>query len=124
MPLGFCFWLLAFGLMVRRMTAAPRFRSLQGWDSTELPSSRAQATQKFALIHPVFERFFAVNEHDWNFVRELPPKLLVRIDIHAAPGESTTSVQLLQALFDDVAQVTPSSGIQNHLGRAIHATKV
>jgi len=66
-------------------------------------ASRAQPSQKFALIHPIFESLFAVDEHDWNFVRELTSQLLVRIDIHAAPGESAASVQLLQAFLDDVA---------------------
>jgi hypothetical protein len=83
-----------------------------------------QFSQKFLLVHAVLESFAAVDEDDRNLVVELAAKIGVRINIDLLPGESSTSRELEQTLFDDFTQMAAFAGIDYDAARLWHAGEI
>ena len=50
-----------------------------------------QLAKKLPLIHPILERLSPIDEHDGDFVIELPAKFQVGINVNLAPSESAVS---------------------------------
>jgi hypothetical protein len=69
----------------------------------------------------VLEGFAAVDEDHRHFIRELPAKVLVGIDVDFFPGESALALQFFKAFFNYLAEVTSLSGVNYYFARLRHA---
>ena len=70
--------------LVRNMAGMIVAESTESSDAEDLAR---QLPQKFLLVHAVLEGLAPIDEHDRNFVIELPPQFAVAIHIHFLPGE-------------------------------------
>ena len=83
-----------------------------------------QLAQEFALIHVVLEGFAAVDEDDGDFVGELAAELLVGVDIDFLPAEQAAALELDQAFFDDLAEMTALPRVDEDLAGVGHGRSV
>src|SRR5579883_2067177 len=90
------------------------------WKDGRGGTSAGQLAQEFALVHVVLEGLAAVNEDHRDLVGELPPQLLVRIDIHFLPAEQAPALELHQALLDDLAEMAPLPGVNEDFAGGVH----
>lgn len=72
------------------------------------------------LVHTVFESLAAIDEDYRHFVGELPAKIVVRVDIHFSPRETTAPVKLADRLLDDLAEVAALPRIYDDLTKTGH----
>lgn len=61
-----------------------------------------------------------VDEYDWHFINELAFKPVVGFDVHFARQEAAPAFQFDQLFFHDLAKMTASSRVHDHL-RQLHA---
>jgi hypothetical protein len=73
------------------------------------------------LVHPVFESLSPVDENHGNLVVVETAHLGVRIDVDLTPVKTAALVQLHQAFFDNLAEMTSLAGINNDLAYGRHA---
>jgi len=89
-------------------------------ESEKLESARSltsQLSQELALVHAIFESFPAVDENDWDFVVIQASKFGISVDIHFVPGKAALSRKLVQALFDDLAEMASFARINHDAGK-------
>jgi len=55
---------------------------------------RLYFAQVLVLVHVVLKGFAAINKHHRNFIIELPPKLVVGVDIYFLPSEAAPALEL------------------------------
>jgi hypothetical protein len=79
-----------------------------------------QLLQELLFVQAIFEGFTAVNENDRNFVRELSPELVIRLDVNFPPAKASPAFQLCELLFDDLAEVTSFPGIYDDFAQEGH----
>jgi hypothetical protein len=72
-------------------------------EAHEIPSLAGEPLEKFALIHPVLERFAAIDEDDGHLVGELAPQFIVRVHVDLTPLKAASALQFRQCLFNDLA---------------------
>src|SRR5580658_3045916 len=79
----------------------------------EIPAMElaGKLTQKFLLVHAVFEGFTAVDEDHRDFVIELAAKFGVAVNVDFPPGETAPARKLGEAFFHDFAEMAPLAGI-------------
>jgi hypothetical protein len=98
-------------------------RSIQGAivterDEFERPTSlTGELSQELALVHVILESFPAVDENDWDFVIILASKFGVSVHIDFVPGEAALTRKLVQALFDDLAEMASFARINHDAGK-------
>jgi len=83
-----------------------------------------ELSEKLLLVQAVLERLSPVDEHDWNFVGELAPELIVGLNINLAPAKPSPAFQLDELFFDDLAQVTSLAGINHDFAEEGHPRRV
>jgi hypothetical protein len=72
-------------------------------EAHEIPSLVGEPPQKFPLIHPVLERFTAIDEDYGHLVGELAPQFIVRVHVDLTPLKAASALQFRQCLFNDLA---------------------
>src|SRR5258706_2828391 len=80
-----------------------------------------QPSQKFPLVHAVFESLTSVDKYHWDFVIELPSQFAITIHIHFVPRETAPAGELRKTLLHHLAKVTPFARIDHDLARLRHA---
>jgi len=90
----------------------------------QVPLVTGELAEKFLLVHPVLEGLAPVDEDDGNLVIVEAAKLGIAVDIDLAPIKPAALVQLAQAFFDDLAEMTSSAGIHHNLARLRHGWEV
>jgi hypothetical protein len=85
------------------------------------PSLSTQFAQEFLLIHAVFECLAAIDEDYGDLVGIEKTDFVVGIYVDLTPGEAATLVELDDALFDDLAEMTSLAGINDDFPRLHHA---
>src|ERR1700687_5415320 len=83
-------------------------------------NSSAQFAQELPFIHPVLKSLAAVDEDHGDFVVIEPPDLGIRVDVDFTPGEAALFVELVEALLDDLAEMTSLAGINDDFTRLRH----
>jgi hypothetical protein len=61
----------------------------------------------------ILESFAAVDEHYRNFIVELPPEFVVRVDVDFAPGKSSAAGELGKTLLHHFTEVASLAGVDN-----------
>jgi len=74
-----------------------------------------QLPQKFPLVHAVLEGLAPIDEHNRNFVIELPPQFVVAIHIHFLPGETATAGEFRKTLLHQLAKMTTLPRVNHDL---------
>jgi len=88
---------------------------------TNEQDSRAQFAEKFLLVHVVLKGFAAVDEDYGNLVVIAAADFDVGVYVDFTPGEAATLVELDDALFDDLAEMTSLAGINDDFARLLHS---
>lgn len=100
-------------------------RAIHRYEQFQLSRDLAgQFTQEIAFVHVILKGFAAVDEDDGNLVSELAAELVVAVDIYLLPVETAMAMELVQALFDDLAEMAPLAGIENDLPGLRHGGSV
>lgn len=86
--------------------------------------SASQLAQEFVFVHAVLEGFPAIDEDDWNFVGELTAKLVVAVHVNFLPSEAAAAMEFVQALLDDLAEMTSLARIEDDLPGLRHGASV
>lgn len=112
-----------------RKKAMARFsgfrRAIHRYEQFQLSRDLAgQFTQEIAFVHVILKGFAAVDEDDGNLVSELAAELVVAVDIYLLPVETAMAMELVQALFDDLAEMAPLAAIENDLPGLRHGGSV
>jgi len=76
------------------------------------------------FVHAVLEGLAAIDEDDGDFVGELAAQLLVTVHVNFLPGKASAPMQLVQAFFDDLAEMTPFARIEDDLPGLRHGASV
>jgi len=79
-----------------------------------------QLAQKLLLVHAVLEGLPPIDEHNGNFVIELPPQFGVTIHIDFLPSETAAARELRKTLLHHLAKVTTLAGVNHDLARLRH----
>lgn len=72
-------------------------------EAHEITSLAGQPLEKFAFIHPVLERFAAIDEDHGHLVGELASQFIVRVHVDLTPLKAAAALQFRQCLFNDLA---------------------
>jgi hypothetical protein len=86
--------------------------------------SGAQLAQEFLLVHAVFKSFMTIDEDYGDFIIIKATDFGVGVDVDFTPGEAAALVELDDALFDYLAEMTSLAGIDNNFPRLRHAGSV
>lgn len=85
--------------------------------------SGGQFAEEFLLVHAVLKGLAAIDEDYGHFIVIEASHFGVGVDVDFTPGETASLVELDDALFDNLAEMTSLAGVNNDFPGLHHARK-